>query len=190
MKFKSNAQRRAVMIKLQRVNYGSPNTPIKLREYKIKNDVNSPVGTKSEWKAYLDKQKMLEPFQKDKWTESDVKQALKLLRHNKIKASELFTEKQNYNLYHGNGVRLTSEQTNKGLHFLNKKTFAKNGSIKNSSALQEREAEILSTAREIKLQDFHSERMNGDYVPVYKVVSNLGDSFDYYYRLGKIHVIG
>lgn len=127
------------------------------------------------------------PFLKDKLTEQEVNLLLRRINDKKVNIQDLF--KANKKLDDGERYELSTEQNKKGLDFLKKRTFAKNGEIKDSSELGEREASIISDPKaEIRLKDFYSERGNY-YVPLYKVSGNE-TSMEYYYLGGKINIVG
>lgn len=91
---------------------------------------------------------------------------------------------------------LTQEQQDKGISWLRKRTFAKKGTIKDSSELREREADVIDPTKPkptIVLKDFYPDynpyTKRDTFYPVYEVTGN-GGSFEYYYAGGKVNIIG
>lgn len=161
---------------MRRTNRRKTNIPL-TRNF---SDVEASIKRVSEFQQY-------KPFLKDKLTEQEVNLLMRRINAKKVNIQDLF--KASKRLYDGKGYDLSDEQNKKGLDFLKKRTFAKNGDIKDSSELREREASIISDPNaKITLKDFYSERGNY-YVPLYKV-SGDNTSMEYYYLGGKINVVG
>ncbi len=86
-----------------------------------------------------------------------------------------------------NTPELTSEQTTKGLDWLKKQSRKRV-----NNPFGNREFEIIENFKEFRLASFFNAARNQGqwvdfYVPVYRVVDNDGDSFEYYIYGGELH---
>lgn len=111
-------------------------------------------------------------------TEQQIINLKSKLNNKKIKCSEIeFPDR---------GVHLTKEQTIKGITWLKKSI--------NKRFFGYRELAIIEDFKEFRLIDFKDDSLYNslypNYFPVYKVISNSGDTFDYYYNLNKINITG
>src|SRR6056297_2276144 len=149
MRFRSNAQRKAVMSKL---NAGRNYQPVQRNSINTNSKSNVP--------------EKLKPFTKEKWSESDVRLALRRINNGKITPSEIMGV--NKSLYDGEGVELSHEQSQKGYNYLMDKWKTPRGSERANNPFGYREEETLKNFSGIKLKDFYSERGNY-YYPVYRV---------------------
>lgn len=81
------------------------------------------------------------------------------------------------------GFRITPEQTTQGLDFLRK--------TKNQKSFGEREKDILENFKEFRLIGWQDAgRANTFFVPLWRVESTDGNSFEYYFAGGEVEITG
>lgn len=96
----------------------------------------------------------------------------------------------------GNGIKITPEQTEKGLSWLKDKWKTPRGIERKNNPFGYREEEALETFKEFKLVDFHnnvnyyqSELEIFNFIPVWVVIGKKSN-FQYYVEMGEPKIIG
>lgn len=86
-------------------------------------------------------------------------------------------------------LKITPEQTEKGLNWIKNQYKGKSGKVRKNNPLENREIAILEDFDHFLLVDFWNVgNYRPYYLPVYRVVDSRGRFFDYYYN-GKINII-
>lgn len=116
-------------------------------------------------------------------SEQEVNLLMRRINDRKIKPSDV------YRIKNGTGYKLTQAQNNKGYRFLMNAWKTPRGVERTNNPFGYREWTILEKFREIKLIDVYSPRGNY-YYPYYRVYAKDGDSFEYVYYAGQIHILG
>jgi hypothetical protein len=104
-----------------------------------------------------------------------------------------YTSKEAYDMLIGDndGIKLTSDQQQKGYKWLYNKGFTSKGETRENSPFGYREEEILKNYSGIRLKDFydagHQDFKN--VTPLYEVEGN-DTSFEYYYHNGEVSIVG
>jgi hypothetical protein len=145
------------------------------------NEVNKPGKTFN---------KYLKRVQDDStpWTEMEIRYFRKYLRENPSKYSILM------NLFKDE-YSITSEQTKKGIEYITKVCFKKNGELRKTKYMPfgTREARIIRDFKEFKFVGLYNtgSHYNNFYLPVYRVVSKNREYFEYTAGIwGNMEVIG
>lgn len=96
-----------------------------------------------------------------------------------------------FSLLDGNPLTLSDNQSRKGYDFLIDQWKTPRGIERKNNPFGYREQEILQNFKTIKLKSlFNNGNSHIDnYLPLYEVISNDGNSFEYYYD-GKINITG
>lgn len=88
-------------------------------------------------------------------------------------------------------VAISPEQTEKGLSWLLNQWKTPAGKERKNNPFGYREQDILDNFDRFALVDFYDAgRFCSFFVPVYRVISRSGASFEYYYNGGQIQIIG
>lgn len=127
----------------------------------------------------------------EKLNENEVNLIKRRLNDKKLKPSEI--ERIN----NGQGYALTQEQHDKAKNWLKSLYLTPKGKEKEDSPMGWREQQITEHMKEIRVKDFYDDANYyqaqagiKNYVPLYEVISEDGDTFEYYYNNGKINIVG
>jgi hypothetical protein len=96
-----------------------------------------------------------------------------------------------WEIFNNGNLRITQEQTKKGLSWLLNQWKTPRGIERKNNPFGYREQEIINNFDRFALVDFYNVgRYFPFFVPVYRVISRSGSSFEYYYNAGRISIIG
>ena len=130
--------------------------------------------------------KWLKRVQDDKtpWTENEIIYFRKFIRGGEHGRYLLSLFKQEYSI--------TQEQTIKGIEYLRNTVFKKNGKFRNTKNMPfgEREIDIIKDFKEFKFVALYPIGYAAYYLPVYRVIDNQGNSFEYTTDMGRMEVTG
>jgi hypothetical protein len=97
----------------------------------------------------------------------------------------------------GEGFKLSSEQTEKGLTWLKDQWKTPRGIERVNNPFGFREENIIENFKEFRLIDFYNSANYyqnqiciRSYIPLYRVVAKDGAAFEYYFNGGKISIVG
>lgn len=124
-------------------------------------------------------------------TEREINLLKNRLNHNKIGYEDIKILFEN-----GEGIKISNEQTEKGLNWLKNKGWTTTGKERKNSPFGYREEEAIKTFKEFKLIELHnnnnyyqSQNEINNYVPVYLVIGKK-NNFEYYMESGTAKIIG
>ena len=131
--------------------------------------------------------KWLKRVQDDKtpWTENEIIYFRKFIRTSEQRKYLLSLFKEEYSI--------TKEQTIKGIEYLRNTVFKKNGKFRNTKNMPfgEREIDVIKDFKEFKFVGLSSvSQYTLYYIPVYRVIDNQGNSFEYTTDMGRMEVTG
>lgn len=88
--------------------------------------------------------------------------------------------------------KLTPEQNQKGYEFLMDKWKTSTGQERKNNPFGYREQKVLENFSHFEISDFYNagNRYHDHYVPYYTVVAEDGNTFEYAYYGGEIHIMG